>query len=74
MKGIFRERKKRKLSQEKLAEMIGVNRSTIAKWETDAAYPKAKNLLALSNAFGCRLDDLLTSDDKREGVIEDGNQ
>lgn len=54
--------------------MIGVNRSTIAKWETDAAYPKAKNLLALSNAFGCRLDDLLTSDDKREGVIEDGNQ
>ena len=66
MKNIVLERKKKKLSQEKLAEMIGVSRSAIAKWETEAAYPKAKNLLALSRALDCRLDDLLTNEDKQE--------
>lgn len=50
------------LTQEKLAERMGVSRQTISKWETDEAYPELDKLLELSRLFSCTLDALLKED------------
>ena len=48
------------LSQEKLAERLGVSRQVITKWETDRGTPDMENLLALASVFGISLDRLMT--------------
>ena len=37
-----------KLSQEYVAEQLGVSRQAVSKWETDQSQPKAKNLTELA--------------------------
>lgn len=44
-------RTQKKLSQEKLAEQLGISRQSISKWETGEAYPEMKHLLKLSDLF-----------------------
>lgn len=44
------------LSQEQLAEQLGVSRQAITKWETGAGMPEAENLLRLASLFGLSLD------------------
>ena len=50
------------LSQEKLAEIIGVSRQAIAKWEQGEAWPEIENLILLSNYFQLSIDSLLKAD------------
>ena len=50
------------LTQEKLAEKMGVSRQTVSKWETGEAYPELDKLLELSRLFSCTLDSLLKED------------
>lgn len=50
------------ITQEKLAERMGVSRQTVSKWETGEAYPELDKLLELSNLFSCTLDALLKED------------
>lgn len=52
------ERKNRKLSQEKLAELIGVSKSTIYNWEAKRNLPSLKDpcLLELVNLFDISID------------------
>ncbi len=45
---IQRERKKMGLSQEKLAEKIGVSRQAITKWENGLASPELEKIVSLS--------------------------
>lgn len=45
-------------TQSALAEELGVDRSTIAKWETGKANPRADLLPKLAKALGCSVDDL----------------
>lgn len=52
-------RKDRGISQEKLAEVIGVSRQSVAKWELGKAYPEVDKLIMLSNYFGVSIDRLL---------------
>ena len=40
-------RKSNKLSQEKLAEQVGVSRQSVSKWETGEAYPETPNIGSL---------------------------
>lgn len=47
------------MTQEKLAERMGVSRQTISKWETDEAIPDVEKLIELSRVFSCTLDALL---------------
>lgn len=54
-------RKKRGYSQEFVASAIGVERSTIAKWETGIAKPRIDNLLALSELYKCDVNELLVT-------------
>ena len=54
-------RKKRGLTQKQLSEMIMVNQSTVAMWETGKSVPRASNLLKLSSTLNCSVDELLSS-------------
>lgn len=54
-------RKSRGMSQEALAERLGVSRQTVSRWETGSAAPDAENLLGLSRLFGVSADELLGS-------------
>lgn len=52
-------RKSKNLSQEVLAEKIGVSRQSVSKWETGEAYPEMNNILILCNIFHCKINDLV---------------
>jgi len=55
-------RKKAGMSQEGLAEVIGVSRQAISKWETGESTPEVGKLLLLSKTFGVTTDWLLSED------------
>ncbi len=59
MNKIKKIREKRGLTQKQLSEMIMVNQSTVAMWETEKSVPRASNLLKLSNTLNCSVDELL---------------
>lgn len=52
-------RKHSGLSQEALAEKIGVSRQAVSKWERCEASPDTENLLSLSKIYTVSLDDIL---------------
>ena len=54
-------RKARGMSQEELAEKVGVSRQAVSKWETGAAEPSTSNLLALAKLYGVDAGELLRS-------------
>lgn len=47
------------LSQERLANLLKVDRSTVAKWETGKSMPRAVLLPKIAKILGCTVDDLL---------------
>lgn len=51
-------RTKRNLTQEKLAEYLGVSFQAISKWERGECYPDITLLSIISNFFGVTLDEL----------------
>ena len=55
-------RKSSKMSQEVLAEKVGVSRQSISKWEVGAAYPEMTNIMALCTIFHCNINDLINED------------
>lgn len=55
-------REKRNLSQNKLAEMIGVNQTTVARWEDDNRTPNLDNAIDVSNTLNIPLPDLIGKD------------
>ena len=54
-------RKLKDLSQEDLAEKVGVSRQSVSKWETGEAYPEMNNILMLCKIFNCKINDLLSN-------------
>ena len=52
-------RKQRKITQEELAELIGVTPQAISKWERDVGYPDITQIVPLSKAFGVSTDEIL---------------
>jgi transcriptional regulator with XRE-family HTH domain len=52
-------RKEKQLSQEELAERIGVSRQAISKWEQGSGYPETEKLLILSQELNVSLDYLM---------------
>ena len=47
------------MTQEFVAESIGVSRQAVSKWETGAADPSTANLLALARLYGVPAEELL---------------
>ena len=56
---LYNLRKNKKMSQEKLAEKIGVSRQSVSKWENGIAYPEMNRILELCKIFQCQLNDLV---------------
>lgn len=57
-------RKKAGLSQEALAERIGVSRQAVSKWETGEAMPELSTVVALAKEFGVTTDWLLSDEEE----------
>lgn len=55
-------RKQMGISQELLAEKIGVSRQAVTKWETDAGIPDIENIISVSNLFNISIDELLSNE------------
>lgn len=55
---IAKRRKHIRLTQEELAEKIGVSKSAVAKWETDGGLPDRDNMRRLSEVLKVSVDDL----------------
>lgn len=53
------ERTRCKMTQEFVAESLGVSRQAISKWETGNAEPSTSNLLAIAKLYGVSAEDLL---------------
>ena len=52
-------RREQNYTQEQLADLLGVSRQSVSKWESGAAYPETEKLIRLSTLFNCSLDYLL---------------
>ena len=55
------ERTRCKMTQEFVAETLGVSRQAVSKWENGTADPSTANLLALAKLYGVSAEDLLRS-------------
>lgn len=62
-------RKQQKITQEQLAEKIGVSRQTISRWEAEEAVPELIKLVELCDIFSCKLDALVRQDLTNHGEI-----
>ena len=63
-------RKQNQLSQEGLAEMLGVSRQAVSKWELGEGYPEVDKLLILSKKLNISLDSLLGGE--KTAISEEG--
>ncbi|CEP41750.1 MAG: helix-turn-helix domain-containing protein [Paraclostridium sordellii] len=56
-------RLKKELTQENIANILNVSRSTISNWEIGRSYPDLESVVALSDLYNISLDELLREDD-----------
>jgi len=59
-------RRQRKLSQEELAERVGVSRQSVSKWELGESSPEAGKILTLARELGITADELLSEQPPQE--------
>ena len=57
-------RKENNLSQEQLADKLGVSRQSVSKWESGQAYPEMDKVLQLCQLFNLNIDELLNQNIK----------
>lgn len=57
-------RKANNLSQEALAEKLGISRQAVSKWERAEASPDTDNLILLARLYNISLDELLKTDEE----------
>lgn len=56
---LYKSRKRKGLSQEEVAEKLGVSRQTISKWETEETIPDIYQAKKLAKIYGLSLDELM---------------
>ena len=61
-----------KMTQEFVAESLGVSRQAVSKWETGTADPSTSNLLALAKLVGISAEELLRSVEQEGPEAENG--
>ena len=59
---LFNARKKSGLSQEEVAEKLGVSRQTVSKWETDETLPDIRQAKRMAILYNLSLDELISFD------------
>ena len=66
-------RKQAGLSQEQLADRLGVTRQSVSKWESGAAFPELVKIISLSEMFGVSVDYLVKDYlEEPEQIVEEG--
>lgn len=63
-------RKRENMTQEQLAEVLGVSRQSISKWESDTSFPETDKILQICDMFHCNMDTLMRGS-LEETVVED---
>lgn len=58
----FLRKMRNEMTQEDLAEKLGVSRQTVSKWELDMAYPEIGKLVELCRFFSCTMDEMVRED------------
>lgn len=74
---LFQARRKSGLSQEAVAEKLGVSRQTVSKWETDETVPDICQSKKMAVLYNMTLDDLIDFDleqNKIQEIIEKTNE
>ena len=74
---LFQARKKAGLSQESVAEKLGVSRQTISKWETDETIPDIYQSKKMAKLYNLTLDELIDFDidiKEIEEIIKNTNE
>ncbi len=61
-------RRENNYTQEQLADLLGVSRQAISKWEQDVAFPETDRLIQMSDLYDCSLDYLLK--DKADADVQ----
>ncbi|MDE6732165.1 MAG: helix-turn-helix domain-containing protein [Oscillospiraceae bacterium] len=64
-------RKNAGLSQEQLAEKIGVSRQAVTKWETGKGLPDIENIVIIAEIFKTTLDELISADLRKKEIVPD---
>ena len=59
---IKRLRKEKNVTQEKMAEVLGISSQSVSRWELGICYPDLELLPAIANYFGTTIDALLLND------------
>lgn len=67
---LYKSRKKKGLSQEEVAEKLGVSRQTISKWETEETVPDIYQAKKLAKIYGLSLDELTDVDLNQKEIEE----
>ena len=70
---LYELRKQNGLSQEEVADKLGISRQAVSKWERAEASPDTDNLISLAKLYGVSLDELLNTNKSFEFVEENGN-
>ena len=58
-------RKDKNITQEQLADMLGVSRQSVSKWESNTAYPEIDKLIRMSEIFNVSTDYLLKDNQEK---------
>lgn len=66
---LYNLRKLHKLSQEQVAEQLGVSRQAVAKWEAGETVPDIHNCVALARLYDVSVDDLVNYDSAGSGMM-----
>jgi len=71
---IKEQRNKNGFSQEKIAELVGISRQAVTKWESGQSVPSMANLMTLAEIFGISLGELTggINDDIPMDMLEKG--
>ena len=62
---IAEQRRKMNLTQDQLAEQMGVSSQAVSKWENDLSCPDISLLPSLSDLFGISIDELLRGESQK---------
>ncbi|NLC97113.1 MAG: helix-turn-helix transcriptional regulator [Erysipelotrichaceae bacterium] len=67
-------REENNITQQEMADKIGVSRAAIAKWETNKGLPDISNLIRISDIFNISLDELIKgNEDVKRKIISDSD-
>lgn len=67
-------RKENNYTQEQLADVLGVSRQAISKWESNITYPETEKLIRISDLFNCSLDYLLKDAEETNRSSQSNNE